>query len=149
MSIKKYNIKDCDYEVAIYLPNSFLDIADIQFLIEYLDNKKINYLLITRKTRVFRKLKSYSIAYAKKPVDVENIIQECKNLKKIYFIVHHPRNIHITRYQHLEHIFMVKNRNIIDKSYRQYDTLIVDNNHTIDIDTRHLKIIHSIEDSLN
>jgi hypothetical protein len=118
-------------------------------MINFFNKRNIKFFILVRSILIFKKLKNYKTIYAKKPYDIEKVIKEYSSLKKVYFIKHHTKNIHLSRYVEIEHIFIATNSILIDKSYRQYDTLLIDKNINLKIDTRHLKIISYLEESLN
>jgi hypothetical protein len=133
-------------KIFIYIPDRKALISKV--FLNRLSQSNIKPIFIVRRKHIFKKIGDDKSLYVPKVQDVEDVLNKNYNeIKKIYYLKHHPKNIHAVRDERYEHIFVYDFKKL-NKSYRIYDKIVyIKNNPTLNFDKRHL-IIHSFNQEL-
>lgn len=123
--------------------------------IEYLYEIRTSVVFLVRNLALYKKLilafPERNIAYAKSPIDIENILNKLIYLKKIGFISNTANNIHLLRFNDYYHIYIGhyddSRKPNIHKYFRVYDEVWLPNQKEVDdfcqeIDVRHIKVVN-------
>ncbi|WP_299545896.1 hypothetical protein [uncultured Helicobacter sp.] len=91
----------------------------------------VKFSILVRDKNLYNKLKTYFkscyIVYAQSVVEVDDNISKFKNLKVIFYLSHHSKNIHLLNFSDYKHIFIGSENYIRDsalsKVIRAYDAI--------------------------
>ncbi len=135
--------------IMLHLSNKKHALDHLEWWLPILRQSNVGFSILTRDTKSFKKVKNkypnLPILFAKSTLYVETVIKTQPNLMAVLHTSNMANNIHLLRFNHLQHIFIGSKNSewlgSIDKTYRAYDEIWVSG------DYQYNKIINSIEDT--